>query len=256
MKRNFWILIAAIWMLTTLDASGQRWKLRRYEVDVYLGAVAFHGDIGLADRPLANMFNGVRPSVGVIPRFMIRQDMAVSLDLGYLMYGGKDKEGESHGRLYSFNSHAFQHMARFEYFILGGAEGGRGGGAIYNRRGMVNNYNKLNLYAFAGAGGILSKSTVKDLNNDSQEPVDNPGYDNTLKYTVGFPVGGGVKFSLDPRWSVGVELGYQFTLSDYLDGYSSQWSNYNDSYYLLSVKAIMRIRNDKKGRPLFNKYYR
>ena len=112
MKRTFWILIAAILMLTAIDVSGQRWKLRRYEVDAYIGAVAFHGDIGLADRPLANMFNGVRPSVGVIPRFMIRRDMAVSLDLGYLIYGGKDKEGESHGRLYSFNSHAFQHFAR------------------------------------------------------------------------------------------------------------------------------------------------
>ena len=254
MKRIFWILIAVFLMLTAIDVSGQRWKLRRYEVDAYIGAVAFHGDIGLADRPLANMFNGVRPSVGVTPRFMIRRDMAVSLDLGYLMYGGQDKEGESHGRLYSFNSHAFQHFARFEYIILGAAGGGRSGGAVYNRRGMVNNYNRLNLYAFAGAGGILSKSTVKDQNGE--EPVDNPGYDNTMQYTAGFPVGGGIKFSLDPRWSVGVELGYMFTLSDYLDGYSSEWSNYNDSYYLLTVKAIFRIRNDKNGRPLFNRYYR
>ena len=182
MKRIFWILIAVFLMLTAIDVSGQRWKLRRYEVDAYIGAVAFHGDIGLADRPLANMFNGVRPSVGVTPRFMIRRDMAVSLDLGYLIYGGKDAEGESHGRLYSFNSHAFQHFARFEYLILGASGIGRSGGGVYNRRGMVNSYNRLNLYAFAGAGGILSKSTVKDENGE--EPLENPGYDNSLQYTA------------------------------------------------------------------------
>ena len=35
-----------------------------------------------------------------------------------------------------------------------------------------------------------------------------------------------------------------------------KYSKYNDSYYLLTVKAIYRIRNDKNGRPIFNKYYR
>jgi hypothetical protein len=255
MKRTFWILIAALLLLTATDASGQRWKLRRYEAEVYASLVSFHGDIGLADRPLANNFNGMRPSIGVIPRFLIRRDLAVSLDLGYLMYGGKDEEGSSHNRLYSFNTNAFQHFARLEYYVLGEV-GGRGGSAIYNRRGMVNNYNKLYLYVYAGAGGILSKAKVKDLNNNGEEPLENPGYDNGFKYSAGFPVGGGIKFSIDPRWSVAVELGYQFTLSDYLDGYSSQYSKYNDSYYLTSVKAIYRIRNDKNGRPVFSKYYR
>jgi len=62
--------------------------------------------------------------------------------------------------------------------------------------------------------------------------------------------------SIDPRWSVGLELGYQFTLSDKLDGYEPVFSNYNDSYYLLTLKAIYRVRNNRYGRPIFNKYYR
>jgi opacity protein-like surface antigen len=255
MKHCFRILAAVLLLLVASEASGQRWKLQRYEAEIYLGGVSFHGDIGPANRPLANMFNGYRPSVGVIPRYMIRKDLAVSLDLGYLIYAGKDEEGSSHNRLYSFNSHAFQHFARLEYFIIGEA-GGRGRNAIYNRRGMINNYDRVYLYIYGGLGGIMSKATVHDENQNGNEPLSNPGYDPSLQYTLAFPVGGGIKFSVDPRWSVGVELGYHFTISDKLDGYAPAASNYKDAYYLTTVKAVYRIRNDRFGKPIFGKYYR
>ncbi len=255
MKKNLWFLFLIIFVMTAVDGFGQRWKLRRYEADLYIGVVSFHGDIGLANQPLLNNFNGIRPSFGIQPRFKITQDIAVSLDLGYLIYGGKDIEGSSHGRLYSFNSHAFQHVVRGEYYILGDSRNIISG-AVYNRNGMVNNYNKLYLYVFGGAGGVLSKAKIKDLNNNGEEPLDNPGYDNTLQYTAVFPVGGGIKFSIDPRWSVGAELGYQFTLSDKLDGYASEWSQYKDSYFLTTFKAIYKIRNERNGRPIFKRLYR
>ena len=253
MKRIFWILVVALLLGTTYDASAQRWKLRRYEVDAYLAGVSLYGDIGRADRPVANMINGFRPSVGITPRFMIRHDMAVSLDLGYLMYGGKDKEGESHGRVYTMSGNAFQHAARFEYFLLGDVSA-RGRSAIYNRRGMVNNYNRLYVYLFGGVGGILSNAVVRD--QEGNEPLTNPGYFPGTHYSACFPVGGGIKMSVDPRWSIGLEVGYQFTLSDKIDGYASQYSDYNDSYYLFNLKAIYRIRNDRYGRPIFKNYYR
>ncbi len=255
MKNKLWIPVITLLLLTSIDGFGQRWKLRRYELDMYVAGVSFHGDIGLANRPFANMFNGFRPSFGVTPRFMIRQDLAVAVDLAYCMYGGKDEPGSSHGRYYSFNSHAFVHGVRGEYYIFG-TRGGGISGAVYNRRGMVNSYNKLFVYIYGGASGILSKSHVKDLNNGGEEPVNNPGYNNNLVYSLVFPVGAGVKLEIDPRWSVGFEMGYNFSLSDQLDGYASEWSDYNDSYYTVSVKAIYKIRNDKNGRPVFKKLYR
>ena len=149
MNKNFWILIAVILAFTAIDADAQRWKLRRYEVDLGFSVVPFYGDIGLANKPFLNAFNGLRPSIGVTPRFMIAKDMAVSLDLSFLMFGGEDEPGSSHGRHYSFNTMAFQHFARFEYFLMG--EVGGIGGGIYNRRGMVNNYNRIYLYLYGGA---------------------------------------------------------------------------------------------------------
>ena len=255
MKNKLWISVIAILLLTSVDSFGQRWKLRRYEMDIYIAGVAFHGDIGKANQPFANMFNGFRPSFGVTPRFYILQDLSVSVDLSYTMYGGKDDEDSSHGRYFSFTSHGFVHGLRTEYFILG-TRGPSISGAVYNRRGMINNYNRLYLYAYGGVSGILSKSNIKYADTGENIPEDTPGYNNNLVYSVVFPVGVGAKLSLDPRWSVGVEFGYNFSLSDYLDGYASEWSEYNDSYYTISVKAILKIRNDRNGRPVLKKLYR
>ena len=244
MKKQIWIPVIAILLLTSFEGFGQRWKLERYQADIYAATVSFHGDIGLANKPLMNNINGMRPSFGFKPGFKITQELTVSLDLGYIVYSGKDEEESSHGRYYSFNSHAFQHVARLEYYIMG--TGRRFfSGAIYNRKGMVSSYNRLYVYVFGGAGGVLSKSKVKDLNNGGEEPLTNPGYNNSMQYSAVFPSGAGAKWSIDPRWSIGVEIGYQFTLSDYLDGYASQFSQYKDSYFLTSVKAILSIRNDR-----------
>ena len=98
MKNKLWIPIIALLLLTSVDGYGQRWKLRRYELDMYVAATSFHGDIGKANENLANMFNGVRPSFGVMPRFFITQNLAVAVDLAYVIYAGKDDEVSSHGR--------------------------------------------------------------------------------------------------------------------------------------------------------------
>ncbi len=150
------------------------------------GGNPFHGDIGLAHKPFLNSFNGMRPSIGVTPRFMVAKDMAVALDLSYLMYGGKDEAGSSHGRMYSFNTNAFQHFVRFEYFLLGDA--GSIGAGIYNRRGMVNNYNRVYLYLYAGAGGILSSAKVKD--EQRRRTPGKPGILPGSTLWIGLPPGG------------------------------------------------------------------
>jgi len=255
MKNKLWITLIALLLFTSVDSFGQRWKLRRYEADIYVAAVSFHGDIGKANEPFANMFNGIRPSFGITPRFFIKRNIAVALDLSYTMFGGKDDPVSSHSRYYSFTSQAFVHGIRGEYFILG-TRAPSFSGAVYNRSGMVNNYNQLFLYIYGGVSGVLSKSKVKDLNNNGEEPINNPGYNNNMVYSAVFPVGAGLKLSIDPRWSVGLELGYNFSLSDQLDGYASEWSEYNDSYYNLSVKGIYKIRNSKNGRPILKKLYR
>ncbi|MEZ5072774.1 MAG: hypothetical protein R2751_17920 [Bacteroidales bacterium] len=256
MKKTLWIPLVLILLALTVESSAQQtWRLRRYEGQVYLATTSMYGDIGLANKPFANLFNGVRPSAGFTARYALTRNIGAAVDLSYLMYGGKDEVGSSHGRVYSFMTNAFQHTARIEMYVLGQDVRYRSA-AMYNRRGMVNNFNKLNMYLYAGLGGSLSKARIYDLNNDRAEPLTNPGYHPEMQYAVVFPVGAGLKWALDARWSMGTEFGYQFTLTDKLDGYAPVASQYNDSYYVISLRAIYKLRNDRRNMPIFNKLYR
>ena len=149
MKQYFWITFAVFLLALSLDGSGQRRDQRReqqrYDSELYISAVSIHGDIDLSGwSPMKNL-SGIRPNVGFKTGFKITPALIVSMDLG-------------------LNSQAFQHTLRMEYFMIGD---GRStvSGAVYNRRGMINNYRRFYLYAYAGTGGILSKSKIKDLDS-------------------------------------------------------------------------------------------
>ena len=142
---------------------------------------------------MLNNFSGFRPDVGFKTGLKITRDMVVSIYLGLIMYGGKLEEKSSYINDYSFNSAAFQHTLRMEYYVIGEGRSVRPG-SLFNRRGMINTQRRFYLYGFAGAGGVLSKSKIRDLSNGGEEPLANPGYNNDFQYGYVFPMGGGLKF--------------------------------------------------------------
>lgn len=252
MKKNHWIYIALIALLIPVSSNAQSWRLIRYEAGIGLGTTHTFMDIG-SDQFGIKSFRlaGTRPNLFFDASYQIMQDLAIQLDLGYIQLSGKDPD--SRGRGLSFVTHSFEPVIRAEYNIFGAGRA-FGSRALFNRRGMVNNYNTIYMYAFAGAGGILTKATVKELNGE--EAVGRSGYDNNLHFGVVFPMGIGFKYVFNSEWALGVEIGGRFALTDYLDGYKTQWSQYNDRYILTNVKAIYKIRNDRRGVPQFSRYRR
>ncbi|MFC2129440.1 hypothetical protein ACFLQX_01600, partial [Bacteroidota bacterium] len=236
-----------------LASNAQTWRLVRYEAGLGIGTTHSFMDIGSEKDGLRSFsFRGTRPNVFFDASFLILEDLAVQLDLGYIQLAGRDSDART--RDLSFVTNSFEPVVRVEYSIIGG---GRtfGSTALFNRRGMVNDYNTLNLYAFAGAGGILTKAKVKDINGD--EVVGNPSYDNNLHFGAVFPMGLGLKYQWDSDWAIGLEIGGRFSTSDLLDGYWNQTaSQYKDRYILTNVKAIYKIRNDRRGVPQFSRYRR
>ncbi|GGC19827.1 hypothetical protein GCM10011386_09630 [Parapedobacter defluvii] len=92
-------------------------------------------------------------------------------------------------------------------------------------------------YIFAGIGGVRfnPKRYVSDQSGaihtailrDWQTEYDRL-YNSTPygRYAVSIPFGAGFKYNLRGSWSVGIELGYRLTLTDYLDDVSGNYGTF------------------------------
>ena len=254
MKFRFFILI---WMLLLpgLNSSAQKWKLRRYEAIIGVGSVNYFGDIG-GSVTESNWFGikdiqlvQARPSVYAGIRYKIRQNIAVKTNftLGYM--SGSDKgtyhETGPNDRNFAFTTVLFEPSAQLEYSIISEEQKFRSS-ALFNKRGMVNNYARINVYVFGGIGAVKSWPSPNDELKNS--PVYEPEYP-----TAGlvFPLGVGLKYVINSRWSMGAELGGRLTTIDYLDAYGNpNFSKHNDIYYFSVVHAIYRIKTSRKGYPV------
>ncbi len=228
----------------------QKWKLRRYEGIFGVGFVNYFGDIGgsattenwwgLKDLSIKD----TRPSFYLGARYKIRPEMAVRLNLMYGFIMGDDTGSKNSDRGYAFTSTVFEPSVQYEYFVIQ-EEQRRRSSALYNRRGMMNNYSQISLYLYAGIGGVFYNPKVNDAMKAS------PKYDPDHS-TMGlvFPAGLGLKYIISQSWSVGAEFGVRFAMTDYLDGYTSPFSKRNDLYYFGHVHGIYRIKTSKEGYPI------
>lgn len=109
--------------------------------------------------------------------------------------------------------------------------------------------NGLSPYIFGGIGAVYSNPKVY------QEPgAEFPVIPSLLQADrdhlekfgnrIGavFPIGLGVKYNLANRWTIGIEGGYRFTTTDYLDGISLAGNpDRKDGYFLANVLASYRF---------------
>jgi hypothetical protein len=255
MNKPVWIYILLLVLLVPANVEAQRWKLKRYEAGIGLGTVTSFMDIGSPDFGITSFRPyDTRLNVSSHAGFLLFEELTVKLDLNYLMIGAMDPVTRE--RSLRFTSHALEHGVRFDYTFLGGGRA-FGSTALFNRRGMVNSYGTSYLYVFGGAAGILSKATVRNSSGEEVDPNVNQSYNNNLQYGLVIPAGLGYRKSIDAYFDVVFEVGGRFSFTDLIDGYKHPTaSHYNDRYIITSVKAIYKIRNDRKGRPIFSKYGR
>lgn len=100
------------------------------------------------------------------------------------------------------------------------------------------------LYLFAGGSLAYFNPTVHygtfitgDLDMEFQ------------KWHIGMPIGGGVRIDANNKLVFGLELGYRFTISDYLDGTQASGNVYqNDSYSFGGVSVGYRFLGKTKAK--------
>jgi hypothetical protein len=250
MKKTIAILFI---LVCCISGYSQKWKLTRYEAIIGIGTTNYFGDIG--GYPNGDNWFGLkdisllstRPSLYLGARYKLEQDKSIKLNMIFGWLSRKDNpdivswQAERH---YSMNAFIFEHSIQFEYAIIK-EDQHRFSFALFNRRGMLNNYSKIGLYAFAGLGGLLYKPNVT---GNIQEGYGIP--DNSMGYTMVFPVGLGIKLIYNNRYAFGFEFGGRYVLSDYIDGLSTQYSHHPDVYYFGVFNLVYRIKTSIKGYPM------
>ncbi|MGM0530042.1 MAG: DUF6089 family protein [Bacteroidota bacterium] len=224
-------------LLLPLVSFSQEWKLRRTELIVGFGGTDYHGDIekrssfpGLRTID----FSYVRPNISIGGRYRLteRENIKGKLSFGYLE--GSDEGTENASRNYAFITSLYEFSARYEYSVI--PENTPVNYSFGNLLdGLRSNKANLNTYFFGGLGGSYFEPSPKAGLEGSD------GFDNSKNMALVLPIGAGIKYPLTEKIFLGFEIGRRFTTTDLIDGYTSEYSNWPDSYYFSSLNVVLKI---------------
>lgn len=245
--RKYSVLL--ILSLVTFTVDAQRWKLKRYEGMAGIGTTYILGDVGgNMKETLGGItdfdFSSTRPSIYLGARYKLREEMSARFNVFYGFAKSDDKNSRNEPRGTVSTTHLFEVSTQFEYYFL--REDRRlKSAAVFNRRGMVNNYARTAYYAFVGAGALFYNPTTNGQND--QYHMVKQG----MMVTPSVPIGLGLKYSYNSKLSIGFEIGGRLTFSDYLEGYSSfYYGEHDDFLYFTSLSLIYKVRTDRRNRPV------
>ena len=253
MRRISLLILATLCISSTIYS--QRWKLKRYEAVIGIGTTNIFSDLG--GRIDASMFfieditfRDTRPSIYAGARYKINQKFSTKLALIYGYGKTEDFEGSrNEGRQFLAKTHLIEVSGHFEYYLIQETKRYRSA-AMYNRRGMLNNYSTISAYIFGGIGLTKYWTTLE------REPRPTDTYDDRNKFIPAFPLGVGLKYIISDKWTIGYEIGGRYTFCDYIDGFKPSASKHNDIYWISTFNLNYRIKTSRRGLPLFLDRYR
>jgi len=225
----------------------QIWRLQRYEVWGAVSVFQYFGDCGgtassnnlMGLKDISIKANRPGFTVGGIYREDARLYFQVSNSFG--LFTQTDAGSRNDLRNFAFNTIANETSVQGLYFFI--KESDRS--YSFSIKQALKNANQLfSMYAFVGMSSLYYKVTPLESLIDNSRFVDK-------NFTLAFPVGVGVKFTFTPSFSLGADLGRRWTLSDYLDGFTSDWSKHKDAYYILNLKLFYRLPKAKPSRSTY-----
>jgi hypothetical protein len=246
MKRTA-ILILVLSLLYPASTHAQVWRMKRYEAIVGIGTSNYFGDIGgyskgenalgLKDISLS----ATRPSIYLGARYKVYEPLAVKLNLIFGFLSGSDAGGTNDARNFEFSAFIFEPSVQVEYSFL--KEKGAQSYLMMKGKGVTSFRSSISAYVFLGLGGGFFWPQAKE--NLVNYELD---YNNA---TLVIPMGLGLKYGLNSKWSIGFELGGRLTTTDYLDGYTSTISESNDVYYFAVINLVYKMKTSRTGWPVF-----
>jgi len=245
MKKLLFFLIASFLLSLTINA--QAWRMRRCEAIIGIESAQYFGDIGgwSKDENILGLkdiaLSQVRPGIYFGVRYKLYEEISLKLNLNYGYLHGDDADKANSSRNFKFYTSIFEPSVQVEYVFIKEKEAMSY--LMMKGRGMGQFHSSLSSYIFLGMGGVFFNVTEKEnlLNVN-------------LEYTPAalvIPIGVGVKYGLNTNWSIGFDLGGRFTTSDYIDGYTSEYSKSKDVYFFGVFNIMYKIRTGSNGLPVF-----
>lgn len=221
------------------------WKTQRQEVSLGFGLSNFLGELGGRDQ-IGSPFlwdlelSQTRPALHVDYRYYVAQKMAVRTRMTYGVLAGNDnltQEEFRKNRNLSFRSDIYEFSLAYEFHLYREEVG-----HVYDLRGVQGTKSsRVGFYTFVGIGGFYfdpkaqfqnSWVRLKPLSTEGQGlPNGPPEYSN---FAWCIPMGVGLRKSFSKTMSLGIELQYTKTYTDYIDDVST---TYFDPDILLSQRG-------------------
>jgi len=214
MKRIIPVFI--LFMALTLTGSGQKWRYYWWEGEVGGGIHVSFNDL--------NRWK-VSPAGSASLRYKFHQYAAAKFQVAAGQVSGTERQDTL--TLFSSSTLIIAPSLRVEYEIFRAKKDLPG----YNSRGLDMDLRKYWVYLFAGIGGIYFDPI----------PGDDLPEEKFRKYTWIVPVGTGFKYNFHRAVSVGVEVEFTFTGSDYLEGFSPGHTSKNDKFFLIKGAVAYRF---------------
>lgn len=244
-------LLTVITVLTLCSALsyGQLWRTKRYEVVAGLGSTQFFGDIGgfskseniLGFKDLS--FYQTRFDISAGMRYRILQNLSARFGLTFGMFHATDKRGSNEARKMEAATTFFEPLLTAEYFFIKSQKENSYLFSKGKKTVFANLIQSFDIYTFTGMGGLAY--SVKGNDELVAKGMKDGGF------TAVLPVGLGINMLIAPDYNLGLEIGGRYSFSDYLEGYTSQYSRSNDVYYFFNVTFTYKLRTGRNGLPAF-----
>lgn len=239
------ILIALFVVGMSMDAQAQNRRKKNFyhqrkqnEWSIGVGAANFLGDLGGLDKLGSEFvwdleFQTTKPAVQVSYMNFLTHRAGLRYKLSWCQVAGDDKltnEFFRNNRNLHFKSHIWELSVRYEYHFIKEKIGHKFDLRDQRMRLIGLRGRTTGLYAFGGVGAFHFNPkaqvdgkwiALQPLNTEGQGLDDGPS--EYRRVSVSFPVGGGLRFARSNRLVFSLELGYHFTLTDYIDDVSGTY---------------------------------
>lgn len=223
-------------VVAAIPLQAQRFRaLMSLEARLGVGMSNFLGDLGGANRVGTHFFRDyeivmTRPAAYIGMRYYIPDSrFGATFNLLYARVSGRDnltKDPYRQNRNLNFRSPIVELSIQMEYYFRKRQQGAR-----YNLREVVGAKQvNMDWYIFAGFGGFWFNPkgqyngtwyALQPLGTEGQNLV--PTRRPYRRWSTCIPYGVGGKYGIDQNISVGFEIGFRYTFTDYIDDVSTSY---------------------------------